>query len=351
MNFQKYLISHKATAREALRQLDSEAKGVVAPVLFVHDDDEKIVGSLTDGDIRRGLINNLGIDDLIKDFMFSDFRYFTNKHFPKAEIQIFKARNIRFIPVLNDSRKLIQVLDLQNNRSNIPASAVIMAGGRGERLMPMTANTPKPMLKVGGKPIIEYNIEHLVRHGITDITISIRYLGEQLIDHFGDGVAHNCSIKYITEDKPLGTIGALKDIKAFEQDTILVMNSDLLTNVDLEQFYEAFVNESADMAVSTIPYHVDVPYAVMELENGNIVKSFKEKPKYTYYSNAGIYLFKKELIDLIPENELYNATDLMNDVVASGKKLVAEPILSYWLDIGRMEDFYKAQEDIKHIRF
>jgi dTDP-glucose pyrophosphorylase len=351
MNFQKYLISHKATAREALRQLDSEAKGVVAPVLFVHDDDERIVGSLTDGDIRRGLINNLGIEDLIKDFMFSNFRYFTNKHFPKAEIQTFKARNIRFIPVLDDSKKLIQVLDLQNNRANIPASAVIMAGGRGERLMPMTANTPKPMLKVGGKPIIEYNIEHLVRHGITDITISIRYLGEQLMDYFGDGSAHNCSIKYITEDKPLGTIGALKDIKAFEHDTILVMNSDLLTNVDLEQFYEAFVNESADMAVSTIPYHVDVPYAVMELENGNIVKSFKEKPKYTYYSNAGIYLFKKELIDLIPENELYNATDLMNDVVTAGKKLVAEPILSYWLDIGRMEDFYKAQEDIKHIRF
>lgn len=351
MNFQKYLISHKATAREALRKLDSEAKGIIAPVLFVHDSEEKIVGSLTDGDIRRGLINNLGIEDLVEDFMFSNFRYFTNNKFPKAEIQAFKARNIRFIPVLDNANKLIQVLDLQNNRANIPASAVIMAGGRGERLMPLTDGTPKPMLKVGGKPIIEYNIEHLVRHGITDITISIRYLGDQLVDYFGDGSAHQANIKYITEDKPLGTIGALKDIKSFEQETILVMNSDLLTNVDFEQLHEAFLNESADMAVATIPYDVNIPYAVMELENGNIVKSFKEKPKYTYYSNAGIYLFKQELINLIPENQKYDATDLMNEVVASGRKLIAEPILSYWLDIGRMEDFYKAQEDIKHLRF
>lgn len=351
MNFQKYLISHKATAREALRQLDSEAKGIIAPVLFVYDDDEKVVGSLTDGDIRRGLINNLNINDLISNFMFADFRYFSNNIFPKSEIEAFKSRNIRFIPVLDDSKKIIQVLDLQHNNLNIPVSALIMAGGRGERLMPMTANTPKPMLRVGGKPIIEYNIEHLVRHGIRDITISIRYLGQQIIDFLGNGSAHDCSIKYITEDQPLGTIGALSAIQNFEQKNILVMNSDLLTNIDLEQFYESFVNDSADMAVATTPYEVNIPYAVMELEQGNIVKSFKEKPRYTYYSNAGIYLLKKELIDLIPVDKKYDATDLMNEVVAKGKKLIAEPILNYWLDIGRIEDFNKAQEDIKHIRF
>jgi dTDP-glucose pyrophosphorylase len=351
MNFRKYLINQNTTARDALRQLDKEAKGIIAPVLFVHDNDEKIVGALTDGDIRRGLINNLAVDDFVKDFMYTSFRFLTNNTISKSEINAFKEKNIRFVPVLDNAKKLLQVLDLQNNIANIPASAIIMAGGRGERLMPLTQNTPKPMLKVGGKPIIEYNIEHLVRHGITDIIISIGYLGNQIQDYFGDGNAFNASIKYITEQIPLGTIGALKVVSDFENDTILVMNSDLLTNHNLEQFYEAFIEEEADMAVSTIPYHVEVPYAVMELENGNIVKSFKEKPKYTYYSNAGIYLLKKKLINLIPENEKYDATDLMDQVVASGKKLVAEPILSYWLDIGRMEDFKKAQEDIVHLKF
>lgn len=351
MNSQKYLISHTATAREALRQLDAEAKGVIAPVLFVHDTEGKIVGSLTDGDIRRGLIKNLGIDDLVSQFMFANFKFFKHNQYSKTEIKELKSKNIRFIPVLNDDFSFSQILDLQNLRANIPASAVVMAGGRGERLMPLTESTPKPMLKVGGKPIIEYNIEHLVRHGITDITISVRYLGEQLMDYFGDGSAHQADIKYVTEDIPLGTIGALKSISSFQQETILVMNSDLLTNIDLEQFYETFLFENAEMAVATIPYEVNVPYAVMELENGNLVKSFKEKPKYTYYSNAGVYLLRKELLAMIPKNQNYNATDLMENVVQSGKKLVAEPILGYWLDIGRMEDFYKAQEDIKHLKF
>ncbi|MBP6385386.1 MAG: nucleotidyltransferase family protein [Pseudarcicella sp.] len=351
MDLQKNLISVQSTAREALRKLDSEAKGITAPVLFVYDLNQKIVGSLTDGDIRRGLINNLGIDDTVKDFMFADFRFFSPNNITKTEIQSLKSRNIRFVPVLDENKLLLKIIDLQINRSNIPASAVIMAGGRGERLIPLTDHTPKPMLKVGGKPIIEYNIEHLVRHGITDIYISVRYLGEQLMEYFGDGTRHNARIQYITEDKPLGTIGALNNIADFEENTILVMNSDLLTNVDFEQLYEAFVLESADMAVATIPYDVNVPFAVMELENGNVVKSFKEKPKYTFYSNAGIYLFKKELAQLIVPDQKYDATDLMNDVIASGKKLIAEPILNYWLDIGRMEDFYKAQEDIKHLKF
>jgi NDP-sugar pyrophosphorylase family protein len=128
------------------------------------------------------------------------------------------------------------------------------------------------------------------------------------------------------------------------------MNSDLLTDIDLESFFETFIEQEADMAVATIPYDVNIPYAVMELE-GNVVKDFKEKPRYTYYSNAGIYLMKKELLEIIPENQFFDATDLMNTVIAQGKKLIADPILSYWLDIGRMEDFYKAQEDIKHLKF
>ncbi|MFY7888053.1 MAG: nucleotidyltransferase family protein [Spirosomataceae bacterium] len=348
MELTQFLLSDTVTAREALRQLDSI--GIIAPVLFIYDDLNRIVGSITDGDIRRGLLKNLAIDDSVAEFMRKEIRFFTEGAYSKSDIKSFKDINIRFVPVLDKEGRLVHLVDTYHTKANIPAMAVVMAGGRGERLMPLTEKTPKPMLKVGGKPIIEYNIEHLVRHGIRDISISIRYLGEQLQDYFKDGSHKNARIAYITEDKPLGTIGALKMIPSISQDYILVMNSDLLTDIDLESFFETFIEQEADMAVATIPYDVNIPYAVMELE-GNVVKDFKEKPRYTYYSNAGIYLMKKELLDIIPENQFFDATDLMNTVIAQGKKLIADPILSYWLDIGRMEDFYKAQEDIKHLKF
>jgi len=349
MNIDSFLIDSNASARDALRHLDKMA--MAGPVLFIQDEEKKLVGSLTDGDIRRGLLRNLGIDDSVLLFMRKDFRHFVENHYSKADLQRNKELNIRFVPVIDSKGFLIRLVDTFQVRGNIPACAILMAGGRGERLMPLTELTPKPMLRVGQKPIIEYNIDQLISYGITDITISIRYLGNQISDYFKNGSHKNASIQYLTEDIPLGTIGAVKQIKDIHQDYVLIMNSDLLTDIDFEQFFEAFQAENADMAVATVPYHVNVPYAVMELEEGKIVKNFKEKPKYTYYSNAGIYLLKKELIDMIPHNQKYDATDLMNAVIKAGKKLIADPILTYWLDIGRIEDFYKAQEDIKHLKF
>lgn len=342
------LLSSNATAREALRKLNEF--GVMAPVLFIFDENNKIVGSLTDGDIRRGLLKGLNIDDDVKLFMFQNFRYLTDKNYSKSDFQKFKDLKIRFVPILSESREFVKVIDLLEVQSHLPLSVVIMAGGKGERLLPLTENTPKPMLKVGNKPIIEHNIDRLIKFGISDITISVRYLGEQIMDYFGDGSTKNVKIKYITEDKPLGTIGAIRQIESFENDHILLMNSDLLTNIDFDNFYDVFINENADMAVATVAYDVNVPYAVMEFSSGKQIKGFKEKPRYTYFSNAGIYLLKRSIIKRIPENKKYDATDLMNDLIESNHKLVAEPIHGYWLDIGRMEDYLKAQEDIKHLK-
>jgi NDP-sugar pyrophosphorylase family protein len=143
----------------------------------------------------------------------------------------------------------------------------------------------------------------------------------------------------------------VKLIKDTVNDTLLLMNSDLLTNIDFQDFYKRFVDSKADILVATIPYTIDVPYAVMNINDQDEVLSFQEKPRYTYYSNAGIYIFKKELIALIPDNERFDATHFMEAVIANKKRLISYPILGYWLDIGRMDDFYKAQEDVKHIRF
>ena len=172
-------------------------------------------------------------------------------------------------------------------------------------------------------------------------------MADQIQDYFGDGSQRGLNIRYLTETQPLGTIGALAQLRP-QQDNILLMNSDLLTNINLADFYEAFQKSEADMAVATVPYLVNVPYGVLET-SGQEVVSLKEKPTYTYHSNAGIYLFKKELIQLIPRDTFYNATDLMTRLMAEKRKLVHFPIIDYWLDIGNHIDYQKAQEDIKHL--
>jgi NDP-sugar pyrophosphorylase family protein len=170
------------------------------------------------------------------------------------------------------------------------------------------------------------------------------------VNCFGDGKEKGISIKYIRETSPLGTIGSLSLAESFAHDVILLMNSDLLTNIDFGDLYNEFALSGADMAVATIPHHVDLPYAILELQD-NTVSSLREKPRYTYFANAGIYLFKASLLSYLPNGDFYNATDLMEKVIAEGKKLVHFPILGYWLDIGRMSDYQKAQDDIKHINW
>ena len=205
-------------------------------------------------------------------------------------------------------------------------------------------------MKIGDRPILEYNIDRLKNFGIENVFISINYLGEKVIEHFGDGSNKGINISYIKENKPLGTVGSIKLAeKDFVENTILIMNSDLLTTIDFAEFYDSFISSDADMAVAVTSYYVDIPYAVMELNGDNTVKSLKEKPRYTYYSNAGIYLVKKNVLSYIPADEKFDSTDLMEKLIADGKKLITYPILGYWLDIGKLDDYKKAQEDIKHI--
>jgi NDP-sugar pyrophosphorylase family protein len=252
--------------------------------------------------------------------------------------------------VVDKFGNIVNVLNFREMESYLPIDAVVMAGGLGSRLKPLTDTIPKPLLKIGGKAIIDYNIDRLRKFGVDDFWISVRYLGEQIENHFGDGSSRNVAIDYVHETEPLGTIGAVSTIKNFKHDYVLVTNSDILTNLDYEDFFMDFIEKDADMSVVTIPYDVDIPYAVMETED-NRVLSFKEKPTYTYFSNGGIYLIKREVLDRIPENEFFNSTDLMENLIAENLKLISYPTRQYWLDIGKPNDFEKAQEDVKRIKF
>jgi dTDP-glucose pyrophosphorylase len=348
MTFKKHLINQSSTVKEALAKLDKLAADAI---LFVVDEDQKLVGSLTDGDVRRGLLKDLSIGQKVIDFIQPNPKFIIKSNYSIKDLERFRKANLKVIPVLNENHQLINVINFRFLKSYLPIDAIIMAGGKGTRLKPLTDNTPKPLLKVADKPIIEHNIDRLISYGIDDFWLSINYLGDQLKDYFKNGESKGVKIEYITEDKPLGTVGAVRGInKKLQHDAVLITNSDILTNLNYEDFYKDFVRSDADLSVVTIPYEVLIPYAVLEMDKGS-VKSFKEKPTYTYYSNGGIYLIKKELLEFIPENEFYNATDLMEALIKNGKKVNSYPLRGYWLDIGKHEDFKKAQEDFKHIKF
>lgn len=345
---QKHIVYSHETVRDALIKLNDLHSDAI---LFVCDEFDKLLGSLTDGDLRRGFIKGLNFDNSLMDYIQPDPLYIIERDLHLVDITYLKKRHFLIVPILNDDHIIIDVLNLRINYSAIPADVIIMAGGRGQRLMPLTTNTPKPMLHVGDKPILEHTIDRLVKFGIKNIHISVNYLAEQIKDYFKNGAEKKINIEYICENKPMGTLGSIKLAERLENDYILVMNSDILTNIDFAAFFQAFIKSDADMAVATTSYQVEVPYGVLEVDGENFVNSLKEKPRYTYYSNAGIYLAKKELIDLVPDNEFFNVTDLMELLIKNGKKLMSYPLIGYWLDIGKHEDFKKAQEDIKYINF
>lgn len=343
-NFTNYTIHKEDCLLEALKKLDQEKSN---QTLFVLDEQDRLIGTVTDGDVRRGLIKGLTLDSPIHQFCFPTFSFIHSK-IDVSTIKSLKKEGIKVLPKLNEFGQIEKVFDLSRLNSILPLHAVIMAGGKGERLRPLTDKTPKPMLPLGDKPIIEHNIDRLISFGIETITISVRYLSDQIISYFGDGSSKGITINYIEEDAPLGTIGCLSLIKETNHQAILVLNSDVFTNIDFEDFYLAFENEKADMAVASIPYSVDIPYAIMELNENNIT-SFKEKPKNTYYANAGIYLIKETCINFIPKNTFYNATDLMDSIIDRKGKLIHSPITGYWIDIGQLDDYNKAKEIILHL--
>jgi dTDP-glucose pyrophosphorylase len=347
MEFRKHLISRNASVREALSQLNTLAADAIC---FVVDENEILVGSLTDGDIRRGFINGFNFETSILDFIQPNPLYIKKTKFSVEELEGYRKRILKVIPIVDDEMRIIDIINLRIHASMLPVEAVIMAGGRGERLMPLTDNCPKPLLNVGDKPIIEHNVDRLINYGINRIIISIRYLGQQIIDHFTNNAVKDVNLQYVMEDQPLGTFGALGLIDDFNSSDILLMNSDLLTNIDFADFYKSYIESDADLIIASIPYRVKVPYAVLEISEGQVV-SFDEKPTYSYYSNGGIYLFKKSLLEYITKGQRFDATDFMELLIQKKKKVAHYPILGYWLDIGRHEDYEKAQQDIKHIKF
>lgn len=342
----RHAICRDANVREALNAIN--ALSGESMTLFVINDDGKLVGTVTDGDIRRALIAGAELSDAVESVMHRSFRYLRPGEDCWLTIAECRKRHIALLPVVDDGH-ITDILDLRTMKTRLPIDAVLMAGGKGERLRPLTLHTPKPLLHVGDKAIIDYNVDELERCGVDRIFVTVNYLAKMIEDHFSNRHGR-AEITCIREPKRLGTMGSLALVEGLESDNVLVMNSDLLTTLDFEKLYLHHKKSGADLTMAAVPYTVSVPFAIMQME-GNLVKGLEEKPTYNYFANGGVYLMRSCLLSRIVRGEYLDAPDFISTLIADGGTVGCYPIEGTWIDIGSPDDYRYANELMKRRGF
>ncbi len=343
-----HIVSQNVTLLEALSTIN-----ILSPeplVLFAIDENGKMIGTLTDGDSRRALISGASVNDPISKIVNRDFLYLTDEiNNDVRHLHDLKQKKMRLVPILDKERHIVEIIDLERFHTKLPIDAVIMAGGKGERLRPLTEKTPKPLLKIGDKCIIDYNVDNLIHCGVEHISVTVNYLKEQIEAHY-EQPRDRIKVQTVREPQFLGTIGGLQFVHRFYHDTILLMNSDLFTNINFEDFYLHFEEHQADMSAVAIPYSISVPYGIFDIDQKREIKGILEKPTYNYYANAGIYLIRREMLEkYIPKDTFFNATDFMEKLISEGRKVIRFPLSGYWIDIGNKQEYQKAQDLVKHL--
>ena len=315
-------------------------------IALVVNHDDKLLGTLSDGDVRRGILDKKDLNSTIED-IYSKNSIIAKPGSSKEELLNLCSKNrITQVPIVDDSNKVVDLFILEDSLSIKQHNnhVILMVGGLGTRLRPLTKNIPKPMLNVGGQPILDTIVKGFVDKGFANITMCVGYKSNIIQDYFKDGSDFNANIDYVLEDKRMGTAGALTLLNKKPSEPFFVMNGDLLTNVDYSNIldFHKSINSKATMCVRE--YDFQVPYGVVKMNNENII-SIEEKPIHSFFVNAGIYLIDPECIDLIPKNEFYDMTSLFEAMLANNKKTTSFPLKEYWLDIGRIGDYEKANRE------
>jgi len=339
--------------RDAITTINSNEQGIA----LVVDAERRLVGTITDGDIRRAILAGKDVSSPIQELL--DQR--SSSPYPEpitarsgtsaAELlRLMKEKFVKQLPLLDRDGRVVDLVTMEDLLPDdaLPLQAVIMAGGYGTRLSPLTNEVPKPMLPVGDRPIMEYTVEQLQRVGIKNVSISTHYLTDQISEHFGDGRDFGVEINYIKEEHPLGTAGAL-GLMEVPDEPLLVINGDILTRVDFRAMLAFHRKHNADLTVGIRQYEMEVPYGVLDCDGPNVVH-LSEKPRHSFLVNAGIYLLESSAHGFVPREEHFNMTDLIERLLEEGLKVVSFPILEYWLDIGQPLDYKKAQEDLENGR-
>jgi len=344
----KLLVGPDASIRQVIECIDRNAKGIA----MVVDEDRRLIGTVTDGDIRRAILAGMSLELEVSKLLERK----TSATYPRpftapvgtTDVQLLRMMNesaLRHIPLMDEAGRVADVALLSDlvKEYEPPLTAVIMAGGYGTRLLPLTEELPKPMLPVGDRPLLELTIEQLRRSGIQRVNVATHYRRDVITQHFGDGREFGVEIQYVEEDQPLGTAGAISLLEVSEE-PLLVINGDILTRVDYRSMLDFHREHNAEMTVAVREQEFRVPFGVVETD-GIVITSISEKPVVRHFINAGIYLLNPEVCRLIPNGQSYDMPDLIARLVAEGRRVVSFPVHEYWLDIGQMEDYQQAREE------
>ena len=337
------IIAPGASISEAMAQLDKAATGT----LLVCDPDRHLLGLLTDGDFRRAILRRKPLSEPCGSIASPHPITALFPVLPPEALRLMDKYDVSQLPVV-DSEGRVQRLLLRKDIVPDPGlalSAVVMAGGLGTRLLPLTEKLPKPMLPVGDQPLLELTIAQLRRAGIKDVSLTTHYLPETITEHFKNGETFGVHLNYLQEEHPLGTAGGLKSLRHCDG-TMLVINGDVLTGAPFDAMLDFHRTYHADLTVGVRKYDVEVPFGVVDCEDVHVTR-LQEKPSLSFFINAGTYLLEPAVCDLIPSGQRFDMTDLIQKLIEAGKVVVSFPIMEYWLDMGRHEDYARAQEDVR----
>lgn len=341
-DWKKTLTTPSQPIMESLRIIDSSA----LQIALVIDDDARLVGVVTDGDIRRGILKGIQLEQPISKIMYRNFTSVTQKSSRDEIIEIMKRKGLLQIPVLDEDgcviglKELVDMIDVPKTDNWV----VLMAGGVGNRLKPLTNDCPKPLLQLNDKPILEIILENLIMYGFKNIYISVNYKAEMIEKHFGDGSKWDIQIEYLREKKAMGTAGALSLMPERPLSPLIVMNADLLTKINFKQLLDFHNAHKALATMCVRDYRIQVPFGVVNIDQYRL-SSIDEKPTHRFFVNAGIYVLLPEVLDMIPQGVSYDMTDLFQELITKEREVIAFPVHEHWLDIGRFEDYKKADAE------
>ena len=345
-NIENIKLKQNATIKEALGIIDSGAMQIA----LVVDDNDKLLGTLTDGDIRRGILRGLDLDSSIETIVFKEPAIAKISSTKEEILKLALSRKLHQMPVVDDNGMVLGIKEIEELvEPKIKTNRVIlMVGGLGTRLRPLTQDTPKPMLKVGNKPILQTIVEKFAEYGFVNITMCVNFNASIIRDYFGDGKEFGVNIDYVLEEKRMGTAGALSLLKERPSEPFFVMNGDLLTNVNFEHIFNYHTLHKATATMCVREYDYEVPYGVVKMNDNKIIE-ITEKPVQKFFVSAGIYMLSSEILDMIPKNEFYDMPTLFEKLIKLSKNVISFPIREYWLDIGRMEEYQRANEEYKEV--
>ncbi|KAB2953620.1 CBS domain-containing protein [Heliorestis acidaminivorans] len=340
--WQGTLLNPQATMMEALEVIERGA----LKIALVVDENMTLQGAMTDGDLRRAILRGLPMDTLVSNVMNKKPVVASVGEDRKKLLEKVKKCNIYQFPVIDEQGRVIGLETVDTILTPVKRDnpVLLMAGGFGKRLRPLTEECPKPLLSVGGRPLLETILERFASYGFYQFYISVHYKAEMIRNHFGDGSRWGVEIKYIEEKKPLGTAGAIKLFPERPNNPFFVMNGDLLTQLNFEELLKFHDDHSALGTICVREYEFQIPYGVVDSKVENFL-GIQEKPVMRHYINAGVYLLNPEVIDYIPKNVFFDMPQLFNSMHERKKKITVFPIQEYWMDIGHMEDYWKANVD------